>query len=51
MSDNNSSTYAVVLPNGELSIIPQDTAERYEASIRAGRTPFTNLPIVEVGKQ
>lgn len=39
--------YAVQLPNGELSPIPQEVAERY--NVKAGSlTPFTRFPIVQV---
>lgn len=41
------SNLAVSLPNGELSPIPQEVAERW--FVKAGElTPFTRLPIVEV---
>ena len=40
--------YAVVLPNGELSLIDPSIAERYQVAICVGRTPFTGFPIIEV---
>lgn len=41
------SKYAVLMPDGELSPIPDEVSERY--GVKEGQvTPFTNLPIVSV---